>query len=100
MGIYIEPSTTTKEEWLLKHGKRLSLFAPDAYDAVRKGKCVPVCLIDNGVFSSASVAYSKEESIVFCYPDIRQKTWFIVPVESLLLDSGIKEETLRRVGLL
>ena len=37
-----------------------------------------VCLVDNGPFVAAAVAYSEEEMRVFSRSDGRPKTWYVI----------------------
>lgn len=78
MGIYINPSDQTKEEFLEEHSGVVGL--PSWPPPVGH---VLVCLVDNGPFKAAAVAYSEEEFKEFSHPDGRPKTWFHVQVEPL-----------------
>lgn len=81
MGYYIDPVDCTKEQWLKQHGVRLDA-APD-WSAVRKDDRLPVCLVDNGLFTAAGVAYSPNEQAAFARPDGRAKAWFSVAIADL-----------------
>lgn len=76
MGCYINPKNETKEDFLLREGARL-MNAPDASKITEN--YVPVCLVSNGLFTAAGVAYSAREIAAFSQEDGRQKFWFLVP---------------------
>lgn len=78
MGCYINPPNKSKEAFLKEHGVRTN------------GPCeitethLPVVWVDNGPFSAAGVAYSKDEADAFNSPaDNREKIWFKVSRELL-----------------
>ena len=78
MGCYVNPQNETKEEFLLKHGKRVrtDLEITDTH--------LPVCLVDNGYFTAAMVAFNEGEIEAMNSPgDRRPKTWYIVSREEL-----------------
>lgn len=81
MGYYINPSDMTKEEFLAKHGKPLSQSTIEAFNY--NGDTLPVCLVDNGIFTAAGIAYSFNEAQAFLHPDHRPKQWFEVSREDL-----------------
>ena len=93
MGMYINPEgEATKEEWLFVHGLRCKQTptwpAPE-------GK-VLVCLVDNGFFRAAGVAYSKREYEAFLHPDPRDKSWWITDIDSLKsCQSGLDEDDIK-----
>jgi hypothetical protein len=84
MGLYINPKDTTKERWLLKHAELLA--SKSECDVLFEGgDYLPVCLVDNGPFTAAAIAYCKEELEVFRYPeDYRLKTFYKVSKKDLL----------------
>jgi len=88
MGNYINPLNMSKEAWLVDNG-RLLLAAPDTY---RDGDEVAVCLVDNGPFTAAAVAYSQDELEYFKSPsDDRPKLWFYVPLDKLIEVKAVPE---------
>jgi hypothetical protein len=78
MGKYINPTHTSKEAWLASHGEVTS--APCAITESH----VPVCLVNNGMFTAAAVADHPREIEAFSQPtDFRPKTWYRVAVADL-----------------
>ena len=74
MGCYINPKFGSKEAWLGIHGKIISVSEAEITDTH-----LPVCLVDNGPFSAAGVAYDQRELEAFSHPtDQRDKVWFMV----------------------
>jgi hypothetical protein len=84
MGYYINPSDgSSKESWLEKHGEPLSLLEVKEFD-FNKGS-LPVCLVDNGDFTAAGIAYDSGEKDYFLDSshDSRPKAWFSVKKDLL-----------------
>ncbi len=81
MGYYINPPNCSKEQWLDENGRSFSTL-PNWADAV-KAKTLPVCLVNNGLFTAAGVAFSQGEMEVFATEDGRTKHWFVVPIDKL-----------------
>lgn len=80
MGYYLNPKTCTKETWLSQNGEHTSTPTWP----VKEGY-LPVCLVDNGMFTAAGVAFSSNELDAFTLPtDYRHKTWYLVKVDKLL----------------
>ena len=82
MGYYINPPDRSKEDWLKENAKQLPVAAIDSIESVGEGN-LPVCLIDNGPFTAAAIAYSNKELEYFNQPDSRRKIWFSAPIEGL-----------------
>lgn len=78
MGCYINPRTEPKEVWLRNNGGTPSL-TPGMVTETH----VPVCLVDNGMFSAAGVAYSEAEKNEFAREDGRAKLWYHVEREKV-----------------
>lgn len=86
MGAYVNPPGVEKEAWLAVYAD----LVPDAPDSVseREGE-LPVCLVDNGPFTAAGIAYDDRELSVFCDSrDARPKRWYWAPVDDLLAVSS------------
>ena len=87
MGFYINPDEP-KEEWLGKNGK--AILKPEF--PVDKDMAL-VCLVNNGPFAAAAIAYSRAEFKHFTSPDDgRPKTWFLVPKTKICEVSNIKPD--------
>lgn len=81
MGKYINPPDTTKEAWLAANGKAVTVAQARAASS-SGGK--PVCLVHNGAFTAAGIAYDAREFEAFCGPhDTRPKQWYLVPTNLL-----------------
>ena len=80
MGCYVNPKEISKEEWLYQQDEGTEK-AP-AWEFVPKGM-LPVCLVDNGGFTAAAVAYSESERDRFDEEDGRPKKWFLIPIDDL-----------------
>jgi hypothetical protein len=87
MGYYINPEDQNKESWLLENGREVG--TPKDLELVRDSECV-VCVVDNGLFTAASVIYSENELKAFSLPsDVRPKRWFNVSKEAVVKVSDI-----------
>ena len=89
MGCYINPQNERKEAFLGREGTFVGILPPE-WGAVPEGS-LPVCLVDNGLFTAAGIAYCAEEMAAFAHPDSRPKRWFTVPAEKLLPVSPLSE---------
>lgn len=89
MGCYINSDTLTKEEWLRRNGMRLG-YAPEWDDAFCKTHLF-VCLVDNGHWKAAGVAFDKHELKRFIVGlDNRPHKWYAAPIDKLEKVSPIK----------
>lgn len=94
MGLYIDPPTGIKEEFLEQHGKRLNdkivsgIRDEMSADLLIRGLAgegdVLLCLVDNGDFRGARICRTKLE-VLECADDgtMRLKQWFRVPAREL-----------------
>lgn len=80
MGYYIDPPDMSKEAWLAKHG--LARTEAPSFDVVKQG-ALPVCLVDNGIFTAAGVAFSQRELEEFKRSDGRPRKWYVVSIQAL-----------------
>lgn len=79
MGLYINVPQG-KEAWLKQHGENTGKTVPPI-----TGTHIPVCLVDNGMFTAAAICHNQREIAAFTQPDdFRPKTWYRVPVDSLI----------------
>jgi len=87
MGYYVDPDNCSKEAFLIGHGIEIPSKTLD-WDSVPKG-CLPVVLVNNGLFTAAGIAYSPDELQAFTNPtDRRPRRIFVVEIEDLLRVSG------------
>ena len=91
MGIYINPPQESKEQFLSKYGIKIREFDFKVFDFSDK-TILPVCLVNNGPFTAAGVAYCPRQVEAFLYPDHRPRTFFMVKMVDLLDEekSGIR----------
>lgn len=82
MGAYINSRNMTKEDWLVINGVPTTLNSLKYWDDLLQGT-LPVCLVDNGHFTAAGIAYCKEELECFKRNDGRLKKWYIVETHKL-----------------
>lgn len=103
MGIYINPRNESKEDFLnglLEAGKaKIIPHIPGAHfqtaeQCKQPDDCVVVCLVDNGAFTAAAIAYDKGELAAFVYPDPRPRMFLAVHVSALA--DFIKPEDISR----
>jgi len=80
MGLYIDPPSGTKEEWLTEHGELLS----GVPNNVEYEDHMVVCLMQNPMFSAAGIVTDAREFQAFSDPrDLRPKLWYRVPREKV-----------------
>lgn len=78
MGCYVNPPNQTKEQFLREKGERTAGPKPVTETHL------PVCLVDNGMFTAAAVGFCEEEVTDFQNPrDTRPKQWYYVSREDL-----------------
>jgi hypothetical protein len=88
MGCYVNPRGETKEDFLRREGRVISVneatAPPSGCTAVFRGEYA-VCLVHNGAFTAAAVAYDHHELAALTrVEDPRPKIWYLVPREKLL----------------
>lgn len=81
MGYYIETGTFKgKAQWILNNckGSHGVIGRPTSVDA----GMVPVCVVDNGPFDAAGIAFNPREAEAFDLPsDPRLRQWLIIRIE-------------------
>ena len=81
MGLYINPSHMSKEQWLIENGV-LVMGVPEFN---KTASYFPVCLVDNGPFTAAAIAFDEREMAAFNQPrDYRLKEWYLVQKDKLI----------------
>lgn len=92
MGCYVNPKNESKEAWLEKHGTAMPINIDTSYNDYCKDECLPVILVDNGMFTAAGVAYDEREFQDFTSPmDLRPKRGYKVKIEDLKKVSDIED---------
>lgn len=77
MGVYINPSDKSKQDWLNRHATPLP-GAPQSLNDVEEGY-LPILLLNNGAFDALLVAYSQRELDAVRTPhasDMRSHRWY------------------------
>lgn len=85
MGFYINPKNCSKEQFLAEKGERIQPHeAKQVFDG---GTHLPVCFVDNGIFTAVTIGYSKNEideiDEIDAPRDGRPKEWYSVRREDL-----------------
>lgn len=89
MGCYVNPPGGSKENWLKENATKNFGGAVPSWNEIPAGEFA-VCLVDNGPFTAAAVAYSEQELNEFADPsDDRLKEWFTVKQANLQTVSDI-----------
>ena len=90
MGAYINTVNGTKERWLFENAKPITRQEFKNFDYSDETQ-MPVCLVDNGAFRAAGIAYSAKENQAFTHPEnCRPKEYFICKTSDLLEVSDLK----------
>ncbi len=80
MGYYVNPERQSKMSWLNDNGRMMGESVksppPPGYHYV--------CVVNNGAFLAAGIAYDERERQAFAIPDDREKLWFLVPDNKLI----------------
>ena len=77
MGAYINPTDTSKEEWLKNNATKIQ-----PGENVEEGY-FPVCLVRNPSFTAAAIAFNEKERRRFERDDGRPKQWYKAKEEDL-----------------
>ena len=92
MGFYINPENESKEEFLRKNGKLISQDEFETHLFTEEDTEIPVCLVDNGFFTAAGIAYSPRELQAFTRPsDDRPKRFYLCDISKVLEVSDLPE---------
>ena len=93
MGCYVNPKNETKEDWLQNNANTIYVYNEfPTWEKVVVMNCLPVILVDNGFFTAAAVAYSKQEYEEFTREDdSRGRQVYIVPIDKLKEVSPLEE---------
>jgi len=89
-----EEAFETKEEWLENHG---ALITEEAFESIQYetlNNCLPVCLVDNGFFTAAGIAFSEQERDIFVSPDGREKRYYLCNIDELLEVSDLNVDVI------
>jgi hypothetical protein len=93
MGAYINPPDMSKEEWLLHYAQAIE-HTPEWHECPDGN--LPVCLVHNGNWTAAGIAFDEQELKRFQYSgDHREKEWFFAPVRGLLAVSAELRQELK-----
>ena len=95
MGLYINPPHESKEDFLNNHAKLISRGEFFAFNFAADTHLVPVCLVDNGPFKAAGVAFDYREVDAFVTEDHCPKKFYLIDKNLLTEDlAGITQEML------
>lgn len=85
MGFYVNPPNMPKEAWLHINAYYEGDDAEWAKQNSDFKDTFPVCLVDNGPFTAAGIAFDEDEWKAFVGhdADLRPKKWFVVHKEYL-----------------
>lgn len=99
MGVYVNPQDETKEVYLEREGVEIGETDVETWfdviwanDADHKNR-LPVCLVENMMFTAAAVCYCQGEIDEFTaspIDDPRPRKWYSVPIEKLKESSNLE----------
>lgn len=90
MGAYVNPLNETKEEFLEREGKEITVEDAILHNPGRYNHFA-VCLIGNGSFTAAAILYDEGEIEAFTDSrDIRPKKYYLITKEKLLPISNLE----------
>lgn len=82
MGYYIAtPQKLNKAEQLIRMGA-VPIPNPEAFDTT--GPNTLICVVRNGPFDAAGIAFNNQERDRFLVPDGRGKSWLSLPKETVV----------------
>jgi hypothetical protein len=104
MGLYVNPTNTSKENWLGDNAVELVFDGAEwlaRYEDTMSKGLIPVVLVDNGQFLVVAVAYDQREARAFAdASDRRSKFFAMVPRAALAAaTSGVGENVLTNYGV-
>ena len=89
MTIYLNPTTMTKEEFLLKHGEEISRARLANFNLDDRTRNCIVCLVLNPGFSAAGVMNDAQDYERFSNSkDHRLKKFYVVSTEAINAEGG------------
>ena len=88
MGMYINPSNCSKEQFLVDYGIETTMEEVRDFDYMTASINLPVLLVDNDPFTAAAVAYDANERDSFLHGilngrDRRPVKYYLVPKAAL-----------------
>ena len=98
MGFYINPKNMSKEAFLDKHATRIDRKLFLEFRDFLDSDELPVCLVQNPLFSAAGIAYSTHEAKAFAdRSDYRPREYFLIPKALLNEEAGVNLEDIMQV---
>lgn len=88
MGLYLNPSNGTKEEWLEANGVLMDgIPTIDDFNEDVANGYIPVVHLDNGAFTAAGFIYNERELQAFTRSDeMRPRKFYLVPRDKALAE--------------
>ena len=85
MGYYINPPDMSKESFLKLHGSEITRSEFVAHNDFQN--MIAICLVNNGPFTAAAIAYKQSEITAFTDPDdCRPKKYYLIPASVITLE--------------
>lgn len=99
MGFYIETEDATgKAEWIIKHMDGVRLAKP-VYNDPADG-FITVCVVDNGPFEAAGIAYRPREFEAFTdLRDTRHKEYLRVPADKVYANCPYVKQAIQETSI-
>lgn len=93
MGFYINPAGKTKEQWLEENAKPIKDRINKKIFEEKSTDEIPLCLVDNGVFTALGICHSLDELEIFANPnDKRIKFWYMAKKKDVMDACSIDEK--------